>query len=235
MAPGGLEACRVGETRASPVDLRAAQGGEGQATFFVDAGILTSDFPCSAGGRSPEQRASELGRASSPGCRSQDARGQRPTAGGLRWPCRAVPLGPGCRGLAVSHPSHNFLIPARGLLSHVAAGLGTLKIAAAGPELLLGWDRAPPPGHPPSSPSPGKNKELGWGRGAVGAQPDRLSRSLPLGGPRAGVPLPHFLPPCPLLPLLPTAPAGAPGPPRQCPLGNLPCECEMGVWPLVQK
>lgn len=111
MAPGGLEACRVGETRASPVDLRAAQGGEGQATFFVDAGILTSDFPCSAGGRSPEQPASEWGgqRAQAAGPRMPAVRGpRREGSAGRAGPCPwAQAAGLGCQPSVpqLSHPS----------------------------------------------------------------------------------------------------------------------------------
>lgn len=98
-----------GRPEPAPLDLHAAQGGEGQATFFVDAGILTSDFPCSAWGRGPEQRA---GRAESPGCPVPGCR--RPEAQGgrapLAWPVHAP--GPrlpelGCQPsvLQLSHPS----------------------------------------------------------------------------------------------------------------------------------
>lgn len=117
-----------GRPEPAPLDLHAAQGGEGQATFFVDAGILTSDFPCSAWGRSPAQRAWAGREPRLPCPRMPAARGpRREGSAGLAWPC---PWAQAAGAWMSAICPTTFSSQLWALLSHVGAGLGTLKIAS---------------------------------------------------------------------------------------------------------
>ena len=120
--PGLLEACREGGLSPGPPGApRSSTGGEGQVTFFAEAGILTSDFPCSAWGRSWQCRAGTAGGAGRAGARRlPGTQSSRPK--GSTGPSLTVP-GPGLPTLGcLAHPSHrpacDFLIPAGALLSH---------------------------------------------------------------------------------------------------------------------
>lgn len=111
---------------AAPARLRAEGGpgrpwglgalrGEGRATFLADAGVLTSDFPCSAGGGARPGGRSPAGgrRAGRPWPRAE---GPAPGCAESRRP----ELGAGSAGHAATFPSQP-----RAPLSHVGAGLGT--------------------------------------------------------------------------------------------------------------
>lgn len=106
----------------------------------------------------------------------------------MAWPGHA----PGPRLLELGHPSYNFLIPALGPAESRGGWVRDSKNSqwlGPAPELLLGWNRAPPPRHLPSQ-SHRKNKELGRGQGAAAHRnPDHLSTVEPsLPGPRGWSP-----------------------------------------------
>lgn len=111
--PGSLRGGGPGR----PLWTLAARGGEGQATFFVDAGILTSDFPCSAWGWGLADRREQRGGA-----------GGGPALSGMsvaRGSRQAGPVpAPGPRLPEVGRPLCKVLIPARPAESHVGAGPG---------------------------------------------------------------------------------------------------------------
>lgn len=120
--PGLLEACREGGLRPGPRGApRSSTGGEGQVMFFAEAGILTSDFPCSAWGRSWQCWVGTAGGAGRAGAwRLPGTQSSRPE--GSAGPSLTVP-GPGLPTLGcLAHPGHrpacDFLIPAGALLSH---------------------------------------------------------------------------------------------------------------------
>lgn len=200
---GLRDACREGETQAQPPVGHGSPGGEGQATFFAGAGILSSDFPCSsARGRGWPRREGAAGRGGQRAGGCPGIRGSRPC--GLAWLC----TGPGLPTSRLAHPSHrpscHCLVPTRALLSHMGLG-GTLKIAwrlRPTRKLLLGWDRASSQGASLLGPEelrtwPGEARLLG-------TRPWTLKLTPPSLG--LGLQFLHLMPPAS------SAPPSAPGP-----------------------
>lgn len=202
-----------------PLWTLATREGEGQATFFVDAGILTSDFPCSAWGRGlanwREQR-SWAGRGPEPAL-SWDVSGQRPKAGEL-FPCPWAWAAGGQPSIVqLSHPGS-------ALRESHGGWLQTLKIAStrAGIRVIISLGQSPS-----FRPRPSPRAPEQWGcRGQLAPRLSSVKLILLSLGPGTEIPLPGFLSCSP-------RGLGALGPPTREPQRASRCECGMETWPLV--